>query len=268
MALGAVGNGLVEILDRLQSHAELGHKGLDQEGIGGDDAFIRGQRRSALDGVEALRDDISIAHVMVAEEAFQGGATGELHGFEGGPLSQKVAEDDRVLVVKPLEDVREVVFQGPGEAIGEAHFVANEAAPMVDEWLKGAHFGALRGEGLKCVAMGEQELDLELGVRGVVLGVAGRESFAIPRQGEWVDGKEHEAVILPQCGDDGALVEFETDGNGLLLESYAQGAHPLINGVWLVFEDTELTFLRAGCLQADSVFGISPVDADEGRKLF
>ena len=44
MALGAVGNGLVEILDRLQSHTELGHKGLDQEGIGGDDAFIGGQR--------------------------------------------------------------------------------------------------------------------------------------------------------------------------------------------------------------------------------
>jgi hypothetical protein len=268
MALGAVGHGLVASLDRVQRHAELGHKGLDQEGSGGDDACIGGQRRRALDGVEALGDDISIAHMMVAEEAFQGGEPGELHGFEGGPLSQKVAEDDRVLVVKPLEDVREVVFQGPGEAIGEAHFVANEAAPMVDEWLKGAHFGALRGEGLKCVAMGEQELDLELGVRGVVLGVAGRESFAIPRQGEWVDGKEHEAVILPQCGDDGAFVEFETDGNGLLLESRAQGAHLLINGVWLVCEDTQLTCLRASCLPADMVFGISPVDADESRKLF
>jgi hypothetical protein len=189
MALGAVGNGLVEILDRLQSHTELGHKGLDQEGMGGDNAFIGGQRRSALDGVEALGDDISIAHVMVAEEAFQGGATGELHRFEGGPLSQKVAEDDRVLVVKPLEDVREVVFQGTGQAIGEAHFVANEAAAMLDELLKGTHFGALRGEGLKFVAMREQELELEFGVRGVVLGMAGRESFAIPREGEGLTGK-------------------------------------------------------------------------------
>jgi hypothetical protein len=35
MALGAVGNGRVGILDRVQRHAELGHKGLDQEGIGG-----------------------------------------------------------------------------------------------------------------------------------------------------------------------------------------------------------------------------------------
>ena len=70
MALGTVGNSLVESLDRLHSHAELGHKGLDQEGTGGDDAFIGGQRRRALDGVEALGDDLSVTHVMVAEEAF------------------------------------------------------------------------------------------------------------------------------------------------------------------------------------------------------
>ncbi len=54
----------------------------------------------------------------------------------------------------------------------------------------------------------------------------------------------------------------------MLLESRAQGAHPLIAGVWLVFEDTELTCPGASGLQADMVFGISPVEADEGRKLF
>jgi hypothetical protein len=84
MALGAVGKGLVERLDRVHRHAELGDKGLDHEGIGGDDAFIGGQRRRAFDGLAALGDDISGAHVRVAEEAFQGGATGELRGFEGG----------------------------------------------------------------------------------------------------------------------------------------------------------------------------------------
>jgi hypothetical protein len=133
--------------------------------------------------------------------------------------------------------------------------------------LKGTHFGALRGEGFKFIAMREQELELEFGVSGVVLGVAGREGFAIPRAGELVDGKEHEAVILPQRGDDGALVELAPDGNGLLLESRAQGAHPLVDGVGLVFEDTELPFLGTRCLQADIVFGLSPVESDEGRKL-
>jgi hypothetical protein len=268
MALGALRDGVVEGLDRVQGHTQLGDKSLDEERIGCNDAFIGGQWCRALDGTDALVDDVGVAHVMVVEEAFQGGATGELHGFEGGPLSQKVAEDDRVLVVKPLEDVREVVFQGTGEAIGEAHVVANEAAAMVDEWLEGTHVGALRGERFQFVAMGEPELEREFGVRRVVLGVAGRERFARPREGEWVNGKEHEAVILPQRGDEGALVEFETEGHGWLLESRAQGAHPRIDGVWLVFEDPELTCLRASGLLADVVFGLSPVDADEGRKRF
>jgi hypothetical protein len=268
MAVGALRDGVVEGLERVQGRTQLGDKSLDEECMGCNDTFIGGQWCSALDGMDALVDDVGVAHVMVVEEALQGGTTGELHGFEGGPLSQKVAEDDRVLVVKPLKDVREVVFQGTGEAIGDAHVVANEAAAMLNELLKGTHCGALRGEGFKFGAMGEQELELEFGVRGVVLGVAGRESFAIPREGEGVNGQEHEAVILPQRGDDGALVEFETDGHGLLRESRAQGAHPRIDGVWLVFEDTDLTFLRASSLQADIVFGISLVDTDEGRKLF
>jgi hypothetical protein len=188
-------------------------------------------------------------------------------------LSQNVAEDERVLVVKPLEDVREVVLQGTGEGSSEAHVVANEAAPMVDEWLKDTHVGTLRGEGLKCGAMGEQELELEFGVRRVILGVAGRDSFALPREGEWGNGKAHEAVVPPPRDDDGACVAFEPDGHGWLLESRAQGAPPRINGVWLVLEDTALTFLRASGLQADMVLAsaqsmpMKAANSSRGRRV-
>jgi hypothetical protein len=182
MTLGVLRHGAVEGVDGGQGDAELADKSLNQEGSGGDDALIGGQGCGVLDGTEALVEDVGVAHVMVVEDAFQGGATGERHGFEGGPLSQKIAEDERVLLVKPWEDVREVVLQGAGEAMGEAHLVANEAAAMLDEWLKGAHVGALRRAGVKCVAMCAQELELEFGVSGVVLGVAERERFARPRE--------------------------------------------------------------------------------------
>jgi hypothetical protein len=52
MALGALRNGVVEVRDRLQDHAELGDEGLDQEGIGDDDTLIRGQRCGALDSLD------------------------------------------------------------------------------------------------------------------------------------------------------------------------------------------------------------------------
>jgi hypothetical protein len=231
MALGAVGNGLVESLDRLQSHAELGHKGLDQEGIGGDDAFIGGQRRSALDGVEALGDDISVAHVMVAAEAFQARASRQLYGLEGRPLGEEVAEDGGIFGVEPLQHMREVVFQGTGKAIREAHVVLDQAAAMFHELFEGAHGRTLGLKGLELIAMREQEFKEEFGVRGVVLGLAGGEGLAIPRQHEGSDGKETKEIVPAQRRDNGALMEFKTDGNRLPGEPRAQGAHPRINGV-------------------------------------
>ena len=155
-------------------------------------------------------DDVAIAHMMGAEEALQGRAARELGGFEGRPLGEKVAEEQGVFVLKPLQDVREVVFQGTGEAIGEAHFVADHTAAMFDEWVKGTHRGALGGEGLKCVAMLEQEFKWQFGVRGIVFGMTGREGFAVLGQGPRIDGEQDEEVIFTQGVDERAFVAFET----------------------------------------------------------
>jgi len=209
MALGAVGNGLVDILDRWQGHAELGNKGLDPEGIGGDEAFIGGQRRSALDDVEALGDDISVAHVRVAEEVLQGRASRQLHGLEGRPGGEKVAEDGGIFVVEPLQPMRKVVFQGTGQAIREAHVVSDQAAAIFHEWCRGAHGRTLGLKGRERIAMLEPEFKEEFGVRGVVLGLAGGEGLAIPRQHEGIEGQEHKEVVLAQRIDDGALLEFK-----------------------------------------------------------
>jgi hypothetical protein len=138
---------------------------------------------------------------------------------------------------------------------------------MFDELSEGTYRGALGVKGFKFVAMRAQELTLEFGVSSVVVSVPGRGGYPVPGEGEGVDGKEYKEGILAQRGDDGAFVELETDGHGLPLEPRAHGAPPRIDGVWLVFEDAEFTFLGASCLQADIMCGISPVDADEGRKL-
>ena len=43
MALGALGDGVVEGCYRLQGHTQLGNESLDEEGMRGDDAVISGQ---------------------------------------------------------------------------------------------------------------------------------------------------------------------------------------------------------------------------------
>jgi hypothetical protein len=214
MALGALGDGFVEVFERVQGHAELADEGLDQERMGGDDALIGGQWGGALDGLEALVDDGGVAHVRVAEEAFQGGATRQLGGFEGGPLGEEVTAERGGFVVKPVQDVREVVVQGTGEAVGEAHVVADHPAAMVDELLKGTPRGALGGEGLTFVAMREQELKLGFRVSGSVFRMTGSEGFAVFGQGNRIDGEQDEERVLTQGVDERAFAEVEAHGDG------------------------------------------------------
>jgi hypothetical protein len=70
--LGTLRNGVVEVCNGLQDNSELGDEGLNQEGIGGNNPLIGGQRCGTLDGLEALGDDVVVTHVMGAEEALPG----------------------------------------------------------------------------------------------------------------------------------------------------------------------------------------------------
>ena len=145
MGLGPLRDGGVELGDGLQGDAELGDKGLDQQGMGGDNALIGGSGVALL--MAWMRcPSVRRAHMVVAEEGLQGGAAGELRGCEGGPAAQKVTKDVGIFVLKPLQHVREIVFQGTGQAVGHPDFVADHATAVFDELRQGAHGGALRGE--------------------------------------------------------------------------------------------------------------------------
>ena len=54
MALGALRDGLVEVLDRVQGDPGLADEGLHEQRMGGDDALIGGHGGGSLDGVDAL----------------------------------------------------------------------------------------------------------------------------------------------------------------------------------------------------------------------
>jgi hypothetical protein len=109
MILGALRDGFVEVGNGRQGDAALSHEGLHEEGVGGDDAFIRGQRHSALDGLDAGRDDVGRAYVVGPEKALKSGAPSELRRFERRPMAQEVAKDRRIFLLKPLQDVRKIV---------------------------------------------------------------------------------------------------------------------------------------------------------------
>jgi hypothetical protein len=268
MALGALRDGMVEVCDRLQDAPELGDESLHHEGMRGDDALSSRQWSRALDGLDARVDDVSIAHVVGAEAALQGGAAGQLGSFEGGPWGEEVTEERGVFVVKPLQGVWEVVFQRRGEAVGQAHVVANQAAAMFDEWLERTHPGALGDERLTLVAMPEQELELQCSGSGGVFRMTGSEGFAVLGQGNRIDGEQHQELVFAEGRDERAFGAFETHRNGLSCTPLLEGPCPGLDGLGFVFETTELPYGVANGLSADSVCGIGPIDAHEGGEFF
>ena len=268
MVMSALRDGVIKGLDCLQGDPELVDKGLDEQGMRGDNTLIGGQGDGGFDGVDALCNNVRRAHVVVAEEGFQRGAPGELHRFEGRPAAQKVTEDVGVFVLEPLEHLREIVLQGAREAVGESYFISDHAAAAFDELVERTHRGALRLEGLELVTMGEEQFELEFGVGGVVFGPAGGEGFTIPRQRQRIEGKEDQKVILAQGGDQGTLVEFEADSNGLAVEPRAQRADPYVDSLGRVLEDEALSFCGSSSLETNIMFGIRPVDTHKGSKCF
>jgi hypothetical protein len=195
MALGAWRDGMVEICERWQEDPELGDERLPQEGMRGDDALLSRQWSRALDGLDTRVDDVGRAHVVGAAEGLQGGAAGKLGGFEGRPVGQEVTEEREVFVVKPLPGVREVGGQRSGEAVGQAHVVADQTAAMFEALLERTYPGALGDERLQLVTRLEQALERPCSVRGVVFRMTGSEGVAVRGQGNRMNGAQNQELV-------------------------------------------------------------------------
>jgi hypothetical protein len=196
MTLRPFSNGMIEALNRFSKNVQLRNQCLRHEGIGHHDPFISGQRHGTLDGGQALMDALPIAHVVPMKEAFQGATLGELGGFEGWPLTEKVTKQPGVLMGKPLEHVREIRLQRPGESIGDPDPILHEATPVFHQVGQGTHLGTLGHERLELIPVSKSQCKLKLGIGGIVLGPTRGKGLAIFRQHHRINVKEHQAIIF------------------------------------------------------------------------
>lgn len=128
---------------------------------------------------------------------------------------------------------------------------------LFDEILQRAHGDPLWVEGFELIAVAKEELELQLGVRGVILGLARGEGLAILGQRCGMGREEHQKVVLLQGIDERALGELQAHGNGLPLEALSQCTRPRLDGIGAVGQDAGLSSSGVGCLRADIVFGMA-----------
>jgi hypothetical protein len=261
---GELRNSVVEVVDGLQGDAELGHESPDEAHMGRDDPRSCRERAGAVDRLDAWGDDAGL-HMMLAKEALKGGTACLLDRFEGWPLGEEVAEEGRVVVGEPCQDLRTIVVQGAREAVGQTDLVLYQAPAEFHELIQGAHRGTLRGEHLECITVFEESFALEFRIRGVILGSTGCEGLTVFGHRERVDGEEPQKVMGTSSRNKRTWGQLEADGHRLTAEAGAERTRPGVDRLGRVFHHTEFPGVGASRLQTDRVCGIRPVEADKRR---
>jgi hypothetical protein len=172
------------------------------------------------------------------------------------------------LVLKPPQDVGKVVVQGTGQAVGETHCGAHQTPAMCDEVRQGAQGGALGAQWGERVAVFEAALDLACGLGGGVFRPARGKRVAILGDGERMDGKAHEALLVTQRRHDGAFMECQAYSDGWSMEARAEGVAPGVTFFRAMCKAQQRTVCSASGLEADIVFRLSPVEAKKSRQCF
>jgi hypothetical protein len=191
-APGAGRDGRLDVCDRWQAAPELGDERLHPEDMRGDDALLSRPGRRTLEGLEALIDAVGIAHVVGAAAGLPGeGAACTLGGVEGRPWGEAVTDARGVVVVTPWQGVREGVLQRSGEAVGQAHVVADPTAALCDAWRERTPPGALGEERLQRVPRRAQARERQCRGRGGVCRRPGSDGVAVLGQGNRLDGEQH-----------------------------------------------------------------------------
>ncbi len=153
------------------------------------------------------------------------------------------------------------------EAVGDAHAVLHEVAPLYDQAAQLSHGDAVAAEWCDALGVTTEQVERELGVRGIVLGIARHEGLAVPSERARVDGEDDDEVVLQQRGDDGPVLQLDRDGDGCSAEALAQPVEPGLQRDRAMLDDAALELVASRHLEAHVVLLVGPVQTDECCEL-
>jgi hypothetical protein len=183
--------------------------------------------------------------------------------FEAGPTLQEVAEQYCVAVLKPIQRLREVLFQGAAQSIGDAGLVANEVASLLDQRGQGSYIGALRLQRPQLLPVMQQQLEGDFSIGRVILGAAGDERLAVLGQCGWIHRKQNDERVTLQGMHQWTFGDLQAYRNRAP-ETAVQASRPPRDRLGSVRQHAKLTLRRASGLQTEIVLSVGPVNPDQG----
>ena len=133
MMLSPLGNRLVEAPNRFQGDPQLRDERLHEKGLGPHNALVPGSCRGAFHGLKPLVEALLTVHVLVTKEARKSAAPSQLGGFARRPLTEKVAQELRLLLGEPLEHLRKRGLSCAGQAIGDSDAVRHQPSTVFNQ---------------------------------------------------------------------------------------------------------------------------------------
>jgi hypothetical protein len=215
---------------RLQRGAELGHESPPAAPLGADDARLRRERDGRFDPREAWRDAACLPLVW-AKAALKRRTAGEMDGLKGRPWGEQGADEGRVLVREPGQDLGEIVLPGTREPTGETALVTHEAPALLHQRRHRTPGDALRGEHLALVTRLEEQCELALCIGGGIRGSARRDGVAVVGHRRRVDGAQHHKAMSAERGHEGTVRHRQADGERPPAEARAAHADPSADGL-------------------------------------
>jgi hypothetical protein len=103
-----------------------------------------GERRSGFDGGQATGDELSSVCVVGMEEGFEADLVSTLRLQQRRPTGQEVAEQHGVALVEPFQNLRIVLLERVGQAVGQAGLGVDQFASALRQANQRTHGDALR----------------------------------------------------------------------------------------------------------------------------
>jgi hypothetical protein len=193
----------------------LVYQPLDHERFRLDDCRIVGERCGTLEGRQAFLDQARLVAMMFPEEGEQCRPAGALQLLEAGPMAQEVAEQRTRFLVEPRVGQGKVLLQRAGQAVGDPRLLIDEFPSLFQQAFERANADTLWLQGFQLVAVAQKDLQRDLRIGRIGLGVAGLEGLSILRQSGGIHRKQDKEVMFLQRVDQRSAGDLETDGHRL-----------------------------------------------------